>query len=68
MTLSFASLSKRLNDFFAGKTVLPGIKGLKQPLLVVKVVRLLLGLKLMLPTAQPKDAAQRALKSSSRCT
>ena len=61
VTLSFASL-QRLNDFFAGKTVLPGIKGLKQPLLVVKVVRLLLGLKLMLPTAQPKDAAQRALK------
>jgi len=61
VTLSFPSLA-RLNDFFAGKTVLPGIKGLKDPLLVANVVRLLLGLKLMLPTARPKDPAKRALK------
>jgi hypothetical protein len=61
VTLSFGSLA-RLNDFFAGKTVLPGIKGLNDPLLVARVVGLLLGLKLMMPTAQPKDAAKRALK------
>ncbi len=61
MTLSFPSLAK-LNDFFAGKTVLPGIKGLKRPGLVAKVLQLLLGLKLMLPTSHPKKPAKRALK------
>ena len=61
VTFTFGSLAK-LNDFFAGKTVLPGIKGLKKPALVAKVVQLLLGLKLMMPTAQPKDPAKRALK------
>ena len=61
ITFTFASLEK-LNDFFAGKTVLPGIKGVSKPALLAKVVRLLLGLKLMLPSAQPKDAAKRRLK------
>lgn len=61
ITFTFASLTK-LNDFFAGKTVLPGIRGLTHPALVAKVVQLLLGLKLMLPSAQPKDPAKRQLK------
>ena len=61
ITFTFASLQK-LNDFFAGKTVLPGIKGFGKPRLLTKVVRLLLALKLMLPSAQPKDAAKRRLK------
>jgi hypothetical protein len=61
ITFTFASLTK-LNDFFAGKTVLPGIKGFGRPGLLTKVVQLLLALKLMLPSAQPKDAAKRRLK------
>jgi len=61
ITFTFASLQK-LNDFFAGKTVLPGIKGFGKPGLLTKVVRLLLALKLMLPSSQPKDAAKRRLK------
>jgi len=61
ITFTFASLQK-LNDFFAGKTVLPGIKGFHRPGLLAKVVQLLLALKLMLPSAQPKDPAKRRLK------
>lgn len=61
VTITFGSVQK-LNDFFAGKTVLPGIKGLGKPGLVAKVVQLLLSLKLMMPNAQPKDADKRRLK------
>jgi len=61
ITFMFASLQK-LNDFFAGKTVLPGINGFRRPGLLAKVVQLLLALKLMLPSAQPKDPAKRRLK------
>ena len=61
VTFTFGSVQK-LNNFFAGKTVLPGIKGLRRLALVAKVVRLLLALKLMLPNAQPKDPAKRRLK------
>jgi hypothetical protein len=61
ITFTFGSVEK-LNNFFAGKTVLPGIKGLRRPALLAKVFRLLLALKLMLPSAQPKDPAKRRLK------
>ena len=61
ITFTFGSTQK-LNDFFAGKTVLPGIKGLRRLGLLARVLRLLLALKLMLPNAQPKDAAKRRLK------
>ena len=61
ITFTFASLQK-LNDFFAGKTVLPGIKGFHRPGLLAKVVQLLLALKLMLPSANPADPAKRRLK------
>jgi hypothetical protein len=61
ITFSFASAAK-LNDFFAGKTVLPGIKGFTKPGLLIKVLQLLLALKLMLPSAQPKDPDKRRLK------
>ena len=61
ITFTFGSVQK-LNNFFAGKTVLPGIKGLGRPALLAKVVRLLLALKLMLPSARPKDPAKRRLK------
>jgi hypothetical protein len=61
ITFTFGSVEK-LNNFFAGKTVLPGIKGLHRLGLVAKVIGLLLALKLMLPNAQPKDPAKRRLK------
>jgi hypothetical protein len=61
LTFTFPSLGK-LCDFFAGKTVLPSIRGYGHPALLAKVVRLLLGLKLMLPSAQPTDPVKRALK------
>ena len=61
VTFTFGSVQK-LNNFFAGKTVLPGIKGLRKLGLVAKVVQLLLALKLMLPSARPKDPAKRRLK------
>jgi len=61
ITFTFATLQK-LNDFFAGKTVLPGIKGITKPGLLAKVLQLLLALKLMLPSAQPKDPDKRRLK------
>jgi hypothetical protein len=61
ITFTFGSVQK-LNNFFAGKTVLPGIKGLHRLALVAKVLRLLLALKLMLPSVQPKDPAKRRLK------
>ena len=57
ITFTFGSLEK-LCDFFAGKTVLPGIRGYNHPALLAKVVRLLLSLKLMLPSAQPDRPGQ----------
>ena len=53
VTFTFGSVAK-LNDFFAGKTVLPGVKGLGRPGLVAKVVQLLLSLKLMSRTPSPR--------------
>jgi hypothetical protein len=61
ITFTFGSLGK-LCDFFAGKTVLPSIRGYNHPALLAKVLQLLLSLKLMLPSAQPKDPVKRALK------
>ena len=61
ITFTFGSLGK-LCDFFAGKTVLPSIRGYNHPALLAKVLQLLLSLKLMLPSAQPTDPAKRRLK------
>jgi hypothetical protein len=61
ITFTFGSLA-RLCDFFAGKTVLPSIRGYNHPALLAKVLRLLLSLKLMLPSSQPTDPARRRLK------
>jgi len=61
ITFTFGSLEK-LCDFFAGKTVLPSIRGYNHPALLAKVVQLLLSLKLMLPSANPIDPAKRRLK------
>jgi hypothetical protein len=61
ITFTFPSLGK-LCDFFAGKTVLPSIRGYNHPALLAKVLQLLLSLKLMLPSAKPTDPAKRRLK------
>jgi hypothetical protein len=54
--------AKQLNAFFAGKLAVPKIKGLMKVGLLMKVVPLLLGLTLLLPTKLPKDPQKKALK------
>jgi hypothetical protein len=53
---------KSLNDFFAGKLALPRIKGLWRLDVILRTVPLLLSLKMLMPEADPKDPAKRALK------
>lgn len=63
-TVAFKAV-KDMNAFFAGKTVLPmapALKTLPKAHLLVRVLPLLLGLKLLMPNAIPKDAAKKALK------
>lgn len=57
----FGSVAK-MNAFLAGKPVLPKIKGLFKIGLLVKVFALLLYLKLLMPTARPKDPFKRRMK------
>ncbi|RJO71583.1 MAG: hypothetical protein C4523_04440 [Myxococcales bacterium] len=61
LTLSFPTLAK-MNGFFAGKTVLPRPKGLRHLHLLFRILPLLLTLKLLLPSALPKDTAKKTLK------
>jgi hypothetical protein len=61
ITLSFGTV-KKMNAMLAGKNVVPGIKGLSKPILLAKVLKLLLKLKLMLPTARPSDPEKKRLK------
>jgi hypothetical protein len=61
VTFGFPSVGK-MNAMFAGKPVLPSIKGLRKIGLVIKVFGLLLGLKLLMPNAKPKTAEQMRLK------
>lgn len=51
-----------LNTFFAGGLALPSIKGLYRLDVVLRTVPLLLGLKLLMPDADPKDPEKQALK------
>lgn len=53
---------KSLNDFFAGKLALPSVKGLLRLDVILRTVPLLLSLKMLMPDADPKDPAKRALK------
>ncbi len=53
---------RALNSFFAGKLVLPRIVGLRHPLLLLKLVRLLSSLRILHPQAAPKMPAERALR------
>ncbi|HOZ45891.1 MAG TPA: hypothetical protein PLO37_14585 [Candidatus Hydrogenedentes bacterium] len=61
ITFAFSSVAK-MNAMFAGKPVLPHIKGLTKVGLLVKVFSVLLALKLLQPEAKPKDAEQARLK------
>ncbi|WDP88100.1 MAG: hypothetical protein HUN05_15985 [Desulfobacter sp.] len=62
ITFSFSTLEK-FNDFLCGKTVLPKIKGILKTGLLIKVVRLLLAMKLLMPNARPTDPVQKRLKT-----
>jgi hypothetical protein len=53
---------KQLNAFFAGKPAIPKIKGLTKIGVLLKVVPLLLGLTLLLPTKLPKDPDKKRMK------
>jgi hypothetical protein len=53
---------KSLNDFFAGKLALPSIKGIWRLDVILRTVPLLLSLKMLMPTADPKNPERRALK------
>ena len=52
---------KSLNDFFAGKLALPSIKGIMRLDVILRTLPLLLSLKMLMPAADPKDPAKRAL-------
>jgi len=52
----------QLNKFFGGKVAMPVIKGMFKLGIVMKVVPLLLGLTLLLPTKKPKDPAKKYMK------
>lgn len=59
--LTFAT-ARDLNDFFAGKLVLPRVQGLRRLPTLVRVVPLLLKLKMLLPEVVPQEPAEKALK------
>jgi hypothetical protein len=61
ITLKFKQL-KGLNDFFAGRTVLPSIHGIGGIPSLLRVVPLLLKLKMLLPNVVPTEPAEKALK------
>jgi len=51
-----------LNGFFGGGLVLPQIQGLRHPLLIAKVLRLLLALQVLKPGPPPEGAPARELR------
>jgi len=61
ITMHFASVHK-LNVMLSGGTALPKIKGFRHFGLLIKVFRLLMSLKLMMPTARPKDPNKQYMK------
>ncbi|RPH49676.1 MAG: hypothetical protein EHM85_12995 [Desulfobacteraceae bacterium] len=61
ITFAFKTIAK-MNGFFAGKPVIPGIKGISKVGLLVKVFGLLLGLKILMPNSSPRDPEKRKLK------
>ena len=61
ITFSFKSVAK-MNAFFAGKPVIPKIRGWFHPGLLIKAFGLLMSLKILMPDADPKDPEKRRLK------
>jgi hypothetical protein len=61
ITMHFSSVEK-LNIMLGGGSALPKIKGFRHFGLLIKVFRLLMSLKLMMPTARPKDPLKQHMK------
>ncbi|MBN2310938.1 MAG: hypothetical protein JXR94_18330 [Candidatus Hydrogenedentes bacterium] len=61
ITLAFGSVAK-MNAMFAGKPVVPRIKGIRRVVLLSRVLRLLVALKLLLPDSKPKTSDQARMK------
>ncbi|HPC18329.1 MAG TPA: hypothetical protein P5318_18385 [Candidatus Hydrogenedentes bacterium] len=61
ITFSFSSVAK-MNAMFAGKPVLPRIRGWSNFKLLVKTFKLLLALKILMPNVLPKTPEGKALK------
>ena len=61
LTFFFSNFSKMI-AMFAGKPVIPRIRGWTHLGLLIKVLRLLMAMKLLLPTANPKSPEQARLK------
>ena len=61
LTVVFKTL-KDMNSFFAGGMVMFGVKGVKGLPSLVRLLPFLLKLKILLPTAMPKDPDEKALK------
>jgi len=61
ITFSFSSVEK-MNSMLSGGAVLPKIKGITKFGLLVKVLSLLMGLKIMMPDANPKKYEKRRIK------
>lgn len=61
LTFVFPSVAK-MNAMFAGKPVIPRIKGWTNVGLLLKTLSVLMGLKLLMPANKPKDPARRRLK------
>ena len=51
-----------LNGFFSGGLVLPQVDGLRHPLLIAKVLRLMLALQVLKPGPLPPGADERSLR------
>ncbi len=61
ITMHFSSVAK-MNVMLTGGTALPKIKGLRHFRLLIKFLKLMMSLKLMMPTTNPKDPHKRYLK------
>jgi hypothetical protein len=61
ITMHFSSVAK-MNVMLTGGTALPKIKGFRNFGLLLKFLKLMMSLKLMMPTANPKDPHKRYLK------
>ncbi len=61
ISMHFSSVAK-MNVMLTGGTALPKIRGFRHFSLLIKFFRLMMSLKLMMPTARPKDEHRQYLK------